>query len=208
MMWFSTVYANPAKVVLPFQSQPRTLYDILWAARVEVFGDGRDQHAWSTTQLIEACYNQGLRVVGQDDTEDFWVVGRKSGLKGFVPLWERTRPPRLRMIQQIKGKSLDELEDLMSGFSRDSAGVVGAADRRGDGEDNQAGENDRRSSEDRPSTGRSIMAEFARTSRNARVRRSVVVAASNPAIAVSPDRLSPGSSIMAQFARPSQTVGG
>src|SRR6185312_274910 len=102
----------------PFQSQPRTLYDILWAARRDVFGDGRDQHTWSTSQLITACRTHGLKMVGQDETEDFWVVGKKSaGLKGFVPLWERTRPPKLKMMEQIKGKSLDELEDLISSFS-------------------------------------------------------------------------------------------
>jgi hypothetical protein len=208
MMWFSAVYANPAKVVLPFRSQPRTLYDILWAARQEVFGDGRDQHAWGTSQLIKACYRQGLKIVGQDNTEDFWVVGKKSdGLKGFLPLWEQTRPPRLRMIEQIKGKSLDELEDLMSGFSRDSA--VGpeedsAADCCSDDDDNGTDTTDGHRSDEATNTGRSIMAQFARSPSNDRVRRSVVVAASNTAVVVSPGRLSStGSSIMARFARKS-----
>lgn len=50
------------------------------------------------------------------------MVGKRSvGLSGFEPLWERARPPRLGMLEQIRGKSLDELEDLMSGFSRDHA---------------------------------------------------------------------------------------
>jgi hypothetical protein len=208
MMWFSAVYANPAVVALPFQSQPRTLYDILWAARLEVFGDGRDQHAWSTTQLIKACYNQGLGVVGQGKTEDFWVVGKKSvGLKGFEPLWERTRPPRLRMIEQIKGKSLDELEDLMSGFSRDFAGGPeqdGAANSCSDDDDTGTDATDRRRSDEAANTGTSIMAQFTRSSCHDRVRRSVVVAASNTTVAVSPGRLSStGSSIMARFARKS-----
>jgi hypothetical protein len=208
MMWFSAVYANPAVVALPFQSQPRTLYDILWAARQEVFGDSRDQHPWGTSQLIKACCSQGLKMVGPDDTEDFWVVGRKSdGLKGFLPLWERTRPPRLTMMEQIKGKSLDELEDLISGFSRDSA--VGpeedsAADSCSDDDDNGTDTTDGYRSDKATNTARSIMAQFARSSSNDRVRRSVVVAASNTAVVVSPGRLSStGSSIIARFARKS-----
>ena len=55
----------------------------------------------------------------QDQTEDYRVVGKKSvGLKGFVPVWERARPPRLKMTKQIKNKSLEELEELISELSR------------------------------------------------------------------------------------------
>jgi hypothetical protein len=205
MMWFSAVYADPAKVALPFRSQPRTLYDILWAAQREVFGDGRDQHAWSASQLIKACRNQGLKMVGQDDTDDFWVVGKKSaGLKGFVPLWERTRPPKLKMMEQIKGKSLDELEDLMSGFSRDSTGddeQDSAMDGQSDSDNNSAGAYDRRRSHDSISTSRSIMARFARSSRNDRVRRSVVFVAASPDRPSSTGGSSTSGGIMARFAR-------
>ncbi|KAN0103560.1 hypothetical protein V8E51_011873 [Hyaloscypha variabilis] len=123
MMWFSAVYADPDRVELPFRSHPRTLYDMFWDARQQAFGDGRDQRAWSTSQLITACRAQGLKMHGQEETEEYWVVGKRSaGLKGFLPVWERTQPPRLRMLEQIKKKSLDELEDLMGGFSRDAAG--------------------------------------------------------------------------------------
>jgi hypothetical protein len=122
MMWFSAVYANPAKVQLPLRSHPTTLYDILWRARRQTFGDGRDHHAWGTAQLIAACQAQGLGVYGRDGAEDFWVVGKRSiGMKGFAPVWERTLPPRLKMLEQIKGKSLDELEELMGELSRDPA---------------------------------------------------------------------------------------
>ena len=123
MMWFSAVYADPDRVELPFRSHPRTLYDMFWNARQQAFGDGRDQRAWSTSQLITACRTQGLKIHGQEETEEYWVVGKRSaGLKGFLPVWERTQPPRLKMLEQIKRKSLDELEDLIGGFSRDAAG--------------------------------------------------------------------------------------
>src|SRR6266487_1815577 len=122
-MWFSAVYAHLKKVALPMLSHPRTLYDILWNARRQAFGDGRDQQAWSTSQLISACRVEGVEMYGLEAAEEYWVVGKRSvGLKGFEPLWEQTRPARLKMLEQIKGKSLDELEDLMGGFSRDLAG--------------------------------------------------------------------------------------
>ncbi|KAN0108918.1 hypothetical protein V8E51_008660 [Hyaloscypha variabilis] len=100
-------------VELPFRSHPRTLYDMFWDARQQAFGDGRDQRAWSTSQLITACRAQGLKMHGQEETEEYWVVGKRSArLKGFLPV----------MLEQIKKKSLDELEDLIGGFSRDAAG--------------------------------------------------------------------------------------
>jgi hypothetical protein len=120
MMWFSAVYADPDKVELPFRCHPTTLYGILWNARRQTFGDSRDQRAWSTSQLISACRDQGVKIYCQDATDEHWVVGKRSvGLKGFLPVWERAQPPRLCMLDQIRKKSLDELEDLMSGFSRE-----------------------------------------------------------------------------------------
>jgi hypothetical protein len=62
-------------------------------------------------------------VCGQEETEEHWVVGKRSaGLKGFLPVWERTQLPRLEILERIKKKSLDELEDLIGGFSRDAVG--------------------------------------------------------------------------------------
>lgn len=136
MMWFSAVYADPDKVELPFRSHPTTLYSILWNARRQAFGDGRDQRAWSTSQLISACRYQGVKIYCQDKTEEYWVIGKRSaGLKGFLPVWERTQPPRLDMLEQIRKKSLDELEDLMSGFSREATG------NRGDDDGSDVGSN-------------------------------------------------------------------
>ena len=98
---------------------------------------------------------------GQDETEEYWVVGKRSaGMKGFLPVWERTQPPRLKMLEQIKKKSLDELEDLMGGFSRDAAGddIQGdASDASGD----EIGANDHSQSRS-AGTRRSIMAAFGR----------------------------------------------
>ena len=178
MMWFSAVYADPEKVELPFRSHPITLYGILWNARQQTFGDGRHQNAWDTSQLISACSAQGLKVHGQEETEEFWVAGKRSiGSKGFVPVWERTQPPRLKMLEQTKNQSLDELEDLMSGFSReyaddgiqDDGSDIGSSDDPGP----EVGVNERDSHQSRSSeTSRAIMAAFARKSKDGRRRGS------------------------------------
>ena len=123
MMWFSAVYADPEKAELPYHAHPSTLHRIFWHARRQAFGDSQDQYTWSTSQLITACRAQGLRMHGQEETVEHWVIGKRSaGLKGFLPVWERMHPPKLTMLAQIKKKSLDELEDLMNGFSQDAAG--------------------------------------------------------------------------------------
>jgi hypothetical protein len=178
MMWFSVAYADPEKVELPFRSHPITLYGILWNARRQTFGDGRDYNAWGTSQLITACRAQGLKIYGQEETEEFWVAGKRSiGPKGFVPVWERTQTPRLKMLEQTKNQSLDELEDLMGGFSREHAD----ADIQDDGSDVGSDElgaevrvDERGADAYRPSlsagTGRSIMAAFARKSNDGRSR--------------------------------------
>jgi hypothetical protein len=180
MMWFSAVYADPEKVELPFRSHPITLYGILWNARRQTFGDGRHQNAWDTSQLIAACSAQGLKVHGQEETEGFWVAGKRSiGLKGFVPVWERMQPPRLKMLEQTKNQSLDELEDLMGGFSREYADDDIQDDRSDIGSNDpgvEVGVNERDSGGNRQSRsariGRSIMAAFARTSHDERSRGS------------------------------------
>lgn len=180
MMWFSAVYANPAKVELPFRSHATTLHDLLWHARQQTFGNGRDQRAWGTSQLISACGDQGVRIYGQEETEEYWVVGKRSaGPKGFLLVWERTPPPKLGMLGRIREKSLDELEDLMGGFSRECAGS-GTEDgglSASSGElGGEAGVDARGTDGHRPSrsagAGRSIMASFARKSSEGRSRGS------------------------------------
>ena len=214
MMWFSAVYADPKMAALPSPSQPRTLYDVLRRARRETFGGDGEEQSWSTSQLIKACCAQGLSVAGRGETKDFWVVGKRSvGLKGFEPLWERTLPPKLKMMEQIRGKSLDELEDLMSGFSRDDAGD----DDQDDAADvslNEVGSKVEGSDldhglDDPTGTSRRIMAYFARQSRNGGARRSIIIRAGNTAVAGSVSHLSStGSGIMAHFGRRLQVEGG
>jgi hypothetical protein len=131
MMWFSAVYANPDKVNLQFDAMPCTLYDIHWEAqrrREAVGGDGRGEEArlWGTSQLISAFRAQGVLVYGLEEGKEYWVVGKKSAsMKGFLPVWERSRPPRLKMVERIKNRSLDELDELMVEFTRDYSGRAG-----------------------------------------------------------------------------------
>lgn len=141
-MWFSSVYANPEKVKLPLRSHPRTLYDVLYYARQRTFGDAQDQRAWCTSQLITACRLQGLKVLGQSEIKEYWVVGRKSlGLNGFLPLWELARPPKLKMLECIKNRSLDELEDLMSGLSQGVDDIIQNASGANDNESGRESDN-------------------------------------------------------------------
>jgi hypothetical protein len=174
MMWFSVVYADPTKVDLPFRTHPTTLYQIFWKARQQVFGDDRDPPLWSTAQLITAGRNQGIKILGHETTDEFWMAGKRSiGVKGFVPVWERSLPPRLEMMEQIKNKSLDELELVMSHLSRDYSNVampdlIAAGDARSENEaaiSNRSLDHDRPTRSVRTSVGRGIMAAFGRHTR-------------------------------------------
>jgi hypothetical protein len=132
MMWFSAVYANPEKVDLPFRSMPCTLFHILWSARRQTFGDGRNQQEWGTSQLIAACRDQGVKVYGLEESKEYWVVGRRSaGVKGFLPVWERSQPAKLKMLEQVRNKSVDELDELMVELSREQ----GSEEMQDEGED-------------------------------------------------------------------------
>jgi hypothetical protein len=125
MMWFSAVYAHPDKVELPFQSMPCTLHQVLWHAQRQMAREGGrgERLLWGTSQLISACRAQGMFVYGLDEGKEHWVVGRLSvGAKGFQPVWERGRPPKLKMLDRIRNKSLDELDELMVEFTRDQGG--------------------------------------------------------------------------------------
>ncbi|KAK6591266.1 hypothetical protein H4I96_00003 [Botrytis cinerea] len=114
MMWFSSVYANPEKVELPLRVHPQTLHDILWRASRVKFGSDRD-NLWEANDLILACDRQGIDLYESKKSSQFWVVGKHSiGSKGYVPRWERGAPPRLKMMEDIHQKSLDELEELMA----------------------------------------------------------------------------------------------
>ena len=123
MMWFSVVYADPGLVELPLKSSPSTLNRMLWHAQRQRPGDRQDQRVWKTSQLIAGFSRQGMETSGN---EECWVAGKKSvGLKGYTPLWERGRPSQLKMLEQIKKKTLDELEELMAGLSQRYTGQGG-----------------------------------------------------------------------------------
>lgn len=181
MMWLSAVYAHPEKAELPFRSHPCTLYNILWSARRQAFGDGRDQRAWGAGQLVAACRAQGVRIYGQEEAEEYWVAGKRSiGPKGFLPVWERTQPPRLEMVKEIREKSLDELEDLMGRLSQEATGdgVEGALDG-----DSTGGQGKSRTSAS--TAGARIMARFGRNLGNDRHSESARSKTTSPTQTIS-----------------------
>jgi hypothetical protein len=118
-MWFSMVFAKPSLVQLLLQASPCTLSTILWRARRQAFEHGVAPHTWGSAQLITACQRHGLAV---DEPREYWVAGKRSlGLKGFAAVWERGRPAQLQLLEQIRYKTLDELDELMVGFSQQHA---------------------------------------------------------------------------------------
>lgn len=83
---------------------------------MQSFGDGRDQRGWSTWDLMAAYRSYRVK---SDYQAMHWVAGTRSiGLKGFIPIWERGHLAGLKMLEQIRDKSLDELEAFMAGVSR------------------------------------------------------------------------------------------
>jgi hypothetical protein len=118
MMWFSMVYANPRLVEVPIKSCPTTLFFGLRNARREAFMNTYDFDAtWSTSALLKGLAQQGVQIRSH---ESYWTAGKKSiGLKGFKPVWERGRPPVLKMLRQIQKKTLDELDELMGRLTQE-----------------------------------------------------------------------------------------
>ena len=142
MMWFSAVYTHPDKVALPFRSMPCTLHRVLQNAQRQLVGEGRrsERPPWGTSQLISACRAQGVLIHGLEEGVEHWIVGKRSiGIKGFMPVWERARPPRLKMLGQIRGKSLEELDKLMIGFIQEGGGELEDTNTKGDRSDCEEG---------------------------------------------------------------------
>ena len=169
MMWFSVVYADPLYVELPLQRPPSTLSTIIWHARTRILGEDDERQAWSTAQLLAGVEAQCVETSGG---EELWVAGKKSiGLKGFAPLWERGQPPRLKILEQVRKKSLEELEELMAGLSVEYAADDGEDDV-GPGDDERGelgGSTDNEAADVISRTaaivaGRNIFAAFARRS--------------------------------------------
>ena len=85
----------------------------------------------------------GLKAQGVEEfrQEEYWVTGRKGvGWNGFAGLWERGRPPRLKMLEDMHNKTLDELDSLMDGVSQEWSGRDQGDDREeeADGEGGRA----------------------------------------------------------------------
>jgi hypothetical protein len=92
------VYADPALVKLPFEKSPSTLFGVLWCARRNAFGNSQGEQAWKSGRLLAEVDRQGLSI----SEEEYWTAGKRSiGLKEFAPVWERTRPPQLKMQREI-----------------------------------------------------------------------------------------------------------
>lgn len=120
MMWFSFVYANPAFMELPLRGPSSSISRVLWQAGRQTFNEERDEQVWGISQLVAAVRAQGVEESGE---EEYWVTSTlRTGLKKLVALWERGQPPRLKMLEQIRKKTLDELDSIMAEFSQEWAG--------------------------------------------------------------------------------------
>jgi hypothetical protein len=119
-MWFSVVYKRAEGVV---ETNPHTLFHILRRAERETFGESEGSaRQWDTKELIRACGRQGVAMYGDEQGNKHWVAGKRSiGAKGFAPTWERGRPHRLAMLEQIQDKSLEELEEMAVAWTRDTS---------------------------------------------------------------------------------------
>jgi hypothetical protein len=67
-----------------------------------------------SSQLISACQAQGSKTRGEEN----WVIG-KHRARRYVPVFVESEPPTLKMLEQIKGKSLAELEEFMAAISQE-----------------------------------------------------------------------------------------
>jgi hypothetical protein len=126
-MWFSSVYhESPKQRFEPDPAAyPTTLHRALHRAFRQIGGRGDvREYSWGTRELIQAVSAQGLKLYSPDATDSFWKSGRASlGSKGHKAVWERGLTPRLRMYEDIREKSMDELEDFMARLAAEHACV-------------------------------------------------------------------------------------
>ena len=137
LMWFSAVFDHPELTERRTEeSNPRTLQTLIYRAHRSAGRDGSAGAPWGAFQLIEACREQGIKIPVMEEDTDYWCRGRKSaGSQGWLPVWERGRPPLLEMQERIRGMSMDELEALMVDFTQErgatTVGGAGATAARG-----------------------------------------------------------------------------
>ncbi|KAH8799181.1 hypothetical protein F5884DRAFT_640457, partial [Xylogone sp. PMI_703] len=113
MMWFSVVYSPGPPPLTWSEDQSYSLSNISQMANLTVFGRVSDHDRWEIHRLIPIYSALGLTA---DSCRKNWVLGRQTpSSRGLArPEWEQPhQPPRLLILDQIKGKTLEELNDLM-----------------------------------------------------------------------------------------------
>jgi hypothetical protein len=137
LMWYSAVFTHPAIENLGFSKEaadrlrlhePVTLAQLKWRAHQRSQRPGSEHDPWDVFELIKYTRKLGVGVPGIDEAVDHWTRGRKpNGKQGFLPAWERGRPPLLQMQERIRGLSLDELEIMMVEWVQEHSIPVQAA---------------------------------------------------------------------------------
>ena len=67
---------------------------------------------WSTQELLLACACLGLTSLAH---QGYWSLGRvQNAQEGPLLVWQVGMLPKLEILKQIQGKTLDKLEEYMS----------------------------------------------------------------------------------------------
>ncbi|KAF2622933.1 hypothetical protein BU25DRAFT_451613 [Macroventuria anomochaeta] len=123
LMWFSAIFNHPTLAVQqPEEDNPRTLHVLLYKAHRSTGRYGSMNTPWDAFQLIKAYGKHGIKMLGEDESKEYWSSGRRSiGSQGWAPVWEQGKPPLLKMQERIRGMSLDELEAMMVEFVQEQS---------------------------------------------------------------------------------------
>lgn len=130
MRWFSAVYKAQKAPPHWSSTEPYTWSNIMAFITRTAFGRTENEDLWDISQLISACSAEGA---SPEQCRGCWVWGRRFNTKAkrHEPCWEECYPPRLRIVQQIKGRSLEELDDLMDSFSHEASSNI-VEDKQGE----------------------------------------------------------------------------
>ena len=119
-MWFSAIYQPGESPPHWPKDQRYNLPNIIEAANLAAFRDSLCQGQWEIQQLISTFSAQGLTPAA---CSGGWILGQQSysSTESSRSYWEEFhQPPRLKLLGQVKGKSLDELDELMVKFKEDA----------------------------------------------------------------------------------------
>ena len=119
VMWFSATYQPGDSPQHWPDDQPYNLRRDVEICSLTAFGDTLYQGQREIQQLISVYSAQGLTAA---NCAKGWILGwhRHSSTRTSKSWWEEFhRPRRLKLLEEIKGKSLDELDELMLQFERD-----------------------------------------------------------------------------------------